>query len=202
MRPSPQTPIVLAGREITLELPVTVVAGTPFEVTWEAIEADLDYVTIVAADADEGSYESYFYTADGPTGTLVAPITEGVYEIRFVSGLDAATMAASEIAVTPLEITIDAPATVTAGADFEVSWTWPQRAGRLSDDRRSGGSRQRLPQLRLYHRGLTLDPRSSSRSRGLRDPLPVGSGSRRLLLSSDQSRVATGVPAARSRPTR
>jgi len=117
--------ITLAGRSITLELPVTVVAGTQFQVTWEAIDASRDYVTIVPADADEGSYASYFYTNSGATGTLVAPIEEGDYEIRYVSGLDDTTVAAFSMPVTPLEITLDAPATVAAGSEFDVGWTGP-----------------------------------------------------------------------------
>ena len=49
----------------------------------------------------------------------------GEFEIRFISGLDAATMAASSIEVAPLDITIEAPTEVAAGADFEVTWTGP-----------------------------------------------------------------------------
>ncbi|MGI8518789.1 MAG: hypothetical protein ACR2ME_10735 [Acidimicrobiia bacterium] len=123
------SPTSITGRVITLELPVTVVAGTAFEVSWEAIQASGDYITIVPADARGGTYEDYFYMEDGPTGTLIAPITEGDYEIRYVSGLDSATMAASAIAVSPLEITIDAPATIAPGSEFEVNWTGPDGPG-------------------------------------------------------------------------
>jgi Ca-activated chloride channel homolog len=122
-------PIVLVGREITLELPVQVAAGTEFEVSWEAIEAPGDYITIVPAASGEGTYESYFNTSDGPTGTLVAPMTDGEFEIRFVSGLDSATMAASTITVTPLDITLEAPPEVAAGSDFDVTWTGPNGPG-------------------------------------------------------------------------
>ena len=122
-------PIVVTGRVITLELPPVVAAGTQFEVSWEAIAAPGDYITIVPAASGEGTYESYFYMADGPTGMLVAPMTDGGFEIRYVSGLDAATMAASSIEVTPLEITLDAPAEVAAGSDFEVTWTGPNGPG-------------------------------------------------------------------------
>jgi Ca-activated chloride channel family protein len=119
------SPITLTGRSITLELPITVVAGTSFQVTWEAIDAPQDYITIVPEGADEGSYTSYFYTSEGSTGTLIAPIEEGDYEIRYVSGLDDTTVATSAMPVTPLEITIDAPSVVAAGSQFEVAWTGP-----------------------------------------------------------------------------
>jgi Ca-activated chloride channel family protein len=52
-------------------------------------------------------------------------MTDGEFEIRFVSGLDSATMAASTITVTPLEITLEAPPEVAAGSDFDVTWTGP-----------------------------------------------------------------------------
>ena len=122
-------PMVIVGRVITLELPVQVAAGTEFEVSWEAIEGPGDYITIVPTASREGTYESYFNIADGSTGTLVAPMTDGEFEIRFVSGLDAATMAASTITVTPLEITLEAPPEVAAGSDFEVAWTGPNGPG-------------------------------------------------------------------------
>jgi Ca-activated chloride channel family protein len=122
-------PIAVAGRVITLELPVTVAAGTEFEVSWEAIGAPGDYITIVPAASPDGSYESYFDITDGPTGTLVAPMAGGDFEIRYVSGLDSATMAASTITVTPLDITIEVPDAVAAGSDFEVTWTGPNGPG-------------------------------------------------------------------------
>ncbi|HUP14596.1 MAG TPA: hypothetical protein VM848_00860, partial [Acidimicrobiia bacterium] len=122
-------PIAVVGRVITLELPVQVAAGTEFDVSWEAIEAPGDYITIVPAASSEGTYESYFNISDGPTGTLVAPMADGEFEIRFVSGLDSATLAASTITVTPLAITLEAPPEVAAGSDFDVTWTGPNGPG-------------------------------------------------------------------------
>lgn len=122
-------PIVVIGREITLELPVEVAAGTEFEVSWEAIGAPGDYITIVPAASREGTYESYFDITDGPTGALVAPMADGEFEIRYVSGLDSVTMAASTITVTPLDITLEAPPEVAAGSDFDVTWTGPDGPG-------------------------------------------------------------------------
>ncbi|HKY48539.1 MAG TPA: hypothetical protein VJQ79_11210, partial [Acidimicrobiia bacterium] len=58
-----------------------------------------------------------------------APMTDGEFEVRFVSGLDSATMAASTISVTPLEITLEAPPEVAAGSAFEVTWSGPNGPG-------------------------------------------------------------------------
>jgi Ca-activated chloride channel family protein len=118
-------PIAIADREITLDPPQEVAAGTSFEVSWTALEAQGDYVSIVPVDSALGTLASYFYLTVGPTGTLIAPMTDGDFEIRFVSGFNQATMAASPITVTPLEITIEAPSEVSAGSSFQVDWTGP-----------------------------------------------------------------------------
>ena len=122
-------PITVAGRMVTLEVPVEVDAGTEFEVSWDAIPADGDFLTIVPASSPVGTYASYFYTTEGSTGPLVAPMNEGEFEVRYVSGLDGATMAATPIEVAALEITIEAPAEVAPGSQFEVSWTGPNGPG-------------------------------------------------------------------------
>jgi Ca-activated chloride channel family protein len=122
--------LTVVARVITLEFSAEVDAGTEFDVTWTGIEARGDYITIVPAASPEGTYDQqYFYTADGPTGTLIAPMAEGDFEIRFASGLDGATMAASSIVIIPFDITLEAPAEVTAGSEFEVTWTGPNGPG-------------------------------------------------------------------------
>jgi Ca-activated chloride channel family protein len=119
------TELIVTPYEITLELPVEVEAGTEFEVSWTGPDGPGDYITIVDAGAAEGTYTSYFDTATGANGTLIAPIEAGEYEIRYVSGSESATMASSTITVTPSAVTLEAPTEVEAGADFEVTWTGP-----------------------------------------------------------------------------
>lgn len=125
------SPLVVTPYEITLEAPPEVEAGTEFEVTWTKSGGDGpdDYVTVVAAGAAEGTYEDYFYTRDGATGTLPAPIEAGDFEVRYVNGAEGKTLASMEIVVTPYEITLEAPAEVEAGAEFEVVWTGPDGQG-------------------------------------------------------------------------
>lgn len=105
--------------------PAEVEAGTTFEVAWAGPNGPGDYVTIVAADATTWTGESYFYTASANPGTLVAPIEVGTYVLWYVTGSDSATMATRPIKVTPYTVTLDAPATVQRGAQFEVTWTGP-----------------------------------------------------------------------------
>jgi Ca-activated chloride channel family protein len=117
--------VEVVATEIILELPGEVEAGTEFQVSWSGPDGPDDYVTIVPVGAAEGTYDSYFYTREGPTGTLIAPVAAGDYEIRYVNGSEAATLAAAAITVSPSAITLEAPAEVEAGSEFEVTWSGP-----------------------------------------------------------------------------
>jgi Ca-activated chloride channel family protein len=105
--------------------PDEVEAGTEFEVSWNGPDGPGDYVTIVAEGADRWTNEPYFYTTVGDTGTLIAPVEDGDYELWYVAGADDTVFATRPITVTPYEVTLDAPDQVAAGADFDVTWTGP-----------------------------------------------------------------------------
>jgi Ca-activated chloride channel homolog len=105
--------------------PDSVAAGSPFMVTWNGPNGPNDYVTIVAAGTAKWTDEPYFYTHTSNPGPLVAPVTPGAYELWYVTGSDSKTMAKRPITVTPLVITLKAPASVPKGSQFEVEWTGP-----------------------------------------------------------------------------
>ena len=117
--------ITVTDVSITLEAPMEVEAGTVFEVTWSGPDGPSDYITVVPVGSAEAAYESYFNTASGDTGTLVASIEPGDYELRYMNGAGAATMATRPIVVAPFEITLEAPPEVEAGSEFSVTWTGP-----------------------------------------------------------------------------
>lgn len=118
-------PLTVVAATVGLEAPSEVGAGTVFEVSWVGPDGPGDYVTIVPAGAAEGVYESYFDTSTGSTGSLVAPLEDGDYEVRYVNGSESATLAAVAVTVTPLAVTLVAPPEVDAGAEFQVTWTGP-----------------------------------------------------------------------------
>ncbi len=124
---SATVPLTVTASAVTLEAPAEVEAGAEFSVTWAKVGGDGpdDYVTIVPAGAAEGTYEQYFYTRDGATGTLIGPAEAGEFEIRYVNGAEGKTLASMSIVVTPAAITLEAPAQVAPGAEFEVTWTGP-----------------------------------------------------------------------------
>jgi Ca-activated chloride channel family protein len=123
--PAARQPITVTAFAGTLEAPAQVAAGSPFEVAWTGPNGPSDYVTIVAVGATRWTNEHYFYTANGSPGELIAPIKTGAHEVWYVTGQDPTPQVRRPITVTPFEITLEAPATVSAGADFQVTWTGP-----------------------------------------------------------------------------
>jgi Ca-activated chloride channel family protein len=121
-------PITVTPFEGALQAPAEVMANTQFEVSWTGPDGPGDYVTIVAEGATGWTHESYFYTSVGPTGTLLAPVEPGAYEIWYVAA-DETVFASRPITVTPVEITLEAPTAVDAGADIQVTWTGPDGPG-------------------------------------------------------------------------
>jgi Ca-activated chloride channel homolog len=126
------TATIAARRAITvtpfqgaLAGPDSVAAGSPFMVTWTGPNGPNDYVTIVAVGTAKWTNEPYFYTHTANPGQLVAPTTAGAFELWYVTGSDGKAMAKRPITVTPLVITLKAPASVAKGTQFEVEWTGP-----------------------------------------------------------------------------
>jgi len=118
-------PFTVAPFQGSLEAAATVAAGTSFNVTWTGPDGPRDYVTIVAAGVAKWTTEPYFYTSVGSSGALIAPMTAGDFELLYVTGASDSTMVRRPITVTPLQITLQAPATVTKGSTFTVTWTGP-----------------------------------------------------------------------------
>ena len=63
----------LATPEVTLTAPEQVTTGASFTVSWSTSIHPRDYITIVPAGADEGSYAHYVRAGDDSEGQLVAP---------------------------------------------------------------------------------------------------------------------------------
>ena len=117
--------ISVVEAEIALEAPTEIEAGQPFEVKWLGPNGDRDYVTIVAADAQDGAYKSYQYTRNGSPMRLHASINSGPHEIRYQSDRTPGVFARRPVFVRPAEIVIDAPDNIRGGSPFEVQWQGP-----------------------------------------------------------------------------
>ncbi len=118
-------PVTLVGVAATLDAPVEVNAGARFEVAWEGPDNPNDYITIVEAGAPEGSHHSYDYTRKGSPAKIVAPDGLGAYEIRYVMGKSKRTLASRPVTLVAVAASLESPAEVAAGADFQVAWSGP-----------------------------------------------------------------------------
>jgi Ca-activated chloride channel family protein len=109
--------------EIDLEAPATVLTGASFTVSWSPSVHPQDYVTIVPAGANEGSYTNYQRVREDTENSLIAPADPGLYEVRYVLNEGARTLASTPVEVVEVEIAVSAPKAVTTGASFPVSWS-------------------------------------------------------------------------------
>lgn len=122
-------PITVTEFVGTLSAPDSVEGGTVFSVEWTGPNGPGDYITIVAAGATQWTDEDYFYTTEGSPGSLTAPVTAGNYELWYVSGTDDQVQVRRAIVVIAPSVTLEAPASIAAGADFDVTWTGPNGPG-------------------------------------------------------------------------
>jgi Ca-activated chloride channel family protein len=81
-----ELPITVTEVIVSLEAPDQVEPGASFDVEWAGPDGPTDYITIVAAGAQEGSYLDWAYTTEGNPLSILAPTEPGDYEVRYVSG--------------------------------------------------------------------------------------------------------------------
>ncbi len=116
-------PLEVIAPQVTLEVPETAQTGESFKIAWTGTVAGQDYITIVPAGADEGTYGNYINVRDDNEGRLKAPAETGLYEVRYVLREGNKTLASTPIEIVAASVTISGPETVTTGARFDISWT-------------------------------------------------------------------------------
>lgn len=117
-------PYTVTPASATIEAPGEVGAGAAFAITWTGPNAHDDWLTIIAPDAAASTYASYV-TADTPSpAKLNAPLAPGNYEVRYVAaGVNVLTR--KPIVVKAVGASITGPASVAAGAAFQIEWQGP-----------------------------------------------------------------------------
>jgi len=75
-------------------------------------------------DGPEDDYAACILAESGGPVTLAAPIVPGAYDIRYISNLGK-ILSRSTLEVFEVLATLDGPAEVSAGEEFEVTWTGP-----------------------------------------------------------------------------
>lgn len=122
-----RAPLTIVDATATLEAPAAVGAGEDFSVTWTGPDNAREFIALVKADAAEGTYNGpYKYTREGSPLTLRAPDAPGDYELRYLmANTPYRTLGRLPVKVTSSAASIAAPASVAAGAPFEVRWEGP-----------------------------------------------------------------------------
>lgn len=122
--------LTVTDTSATLTAPDEVEAGATFEVRWTGPDNVRDFISIVAADAAEGTYESgYRYTNQGAVLKFTAPDQGGAYELRYMMAESPfRTLGRKAFTVKGTEASITAPAEVSAGAAFTFTWSGPDNA--------------------------------------------------------------------------
>jgi Ca-activated chloride channel family protein len=94
-------------------------------VTFTGPNAAEDWVGLAKAGADVSTYEAgaWAYANNGSPARLRLPADPGLYEVRYVSGLDPRILAARKVEVSPATATVKAPERGMAGTTIQVAFT-------------------------------------------------------------------------------
>ena len=117
------------SQSATIVAPATAPIGSTIEVGWSGPDAQNDYVGIGAADAEGGSrWQNYAYTRDGNPAELLMPPTPGEHVIAYFLGEGREEIGQTSITLTPVEVSITAPASAALGETIEIGWVGPNYA--------------------------------------------------------------------------
>jgi hypothetical protein len=109
----------------SLTAPSTATAGSTISLNAVGTGDPREFVTIVPKGTREGGYQGYVYVTKSDL-KLAMPATPGDYELRLCEAAGPyKTILSRPIKLTAVNASVSAPATVAAGAPFEVKWTGP-----------------------------------------------------------------------------
>jgi len=116
-------PFAVTAIDATIDAPPAGVAGSDVHITWAGPNNSGDWLTVVKPDAGVQSYNDYV-DAGGSDRVLELPVEAGDYELRYVQA-GKKILVRRPITVTAATAEITAPASVAAGATFEIAWVGP-----------------------------------------------------------------------------
>jgi hypothetical protein len=152
-----------SAQEYALQAPDRAHSRQSIDVTWTAPQQTGGLLEI-RADIERSSNASYAYTHDNPQ-SIMAPEAPGDYHIVYV--YEREVRASQPLNVFVPEATLEVPAQVLAGADFEVAWTGPDsRSDNLVFAERDG------PPIRGSSYAYVANSRDGRA--GLRAPMDAG----------------------------
>ena len=123
------TPVEVVEAKVVLNGPSMARAQTPLRINWSMAIHPQDYITIVPAGADEGTYQDYIRVRDNLEGDFDAPAEPGLYEIRYVLQEGARTVSSLMLEVVGADAPLDdgaglvLPSQARPGETINVSWS-------------------------------------------------------------------------------
>ena len=109
----------------TVAAAATALAGSNIDVDWKGPGEDRDYVSVHTPGED--AYINYSYVEGGTPTSLQMPMIPGQYEIRYYD-TDSRALTATQIEVTPVDVSLAPPAEAEVGGPVPIEWTGPDYA--------------------------------------------------------------------------
>ena len=120
-----RSPLTVESTGAVLEAASNAVAGSQLEVRWTGPGNKDDYITIVPAGSEEGTYQTYTYTREGSPLKVEVPMETGDWEVRYVAHRGKRTLARTSLTVESVGAELEAASSAVAGSQLEVRWTGP-----------------------------------------------------------------------------
>jgi Ca-activated chloride channel family protein len=110
--------------------PAEAAVGSVVEIGWEGPDYTDDYIGIGKVGTSGGaSWENFTYTREGNPLSLQMPGETGEYLITYFVHQDRTPLVQVPITLTPVEVTLNAPAQAETGSTVDVAWTGPGTDG-------------------------------------------------------------------------
>lgn len=126
------TPITIVDSKASVSGPSQAVGGSTIDVRWEGPAEDWqdDYVSIIQPGAEKYNRDSWTkLTKHDEPVSIEVPNIDGEYEIAYFLQPGQRAIARQPITITRAPASIDAPASVKVGEDFEVAFSGPGYKG-------------------------------------------------------------------------
>lgn len=122
-----RTPIEIKQAEITLNTPSEVTVGNLIRVEWTGPANKGDFITLVNQSAADDFYQRPAHVSRGkPTVEILAPMTPGEMEIRYLAGANRATLGRTSITLIKARVGIEPPDSIFTNQTITIDWTGPQ----------------------------------------------------------------------------
>ncbi|VAW81606.1 hypothetical protein MNBD_GAMMA12-692 [hydrothermal vent metagenome] len=114
--------VVALPAKVTLESPETVVAGVPFQISWQAPVNQYDRIRILSIEKPDKSL-AHIYAGSYPksNATMIAPRQSGSYVLQYISS-DKSILAHRVFRVTAAKVNLMTGTEVVAGQFLRVKW--------------------------------------------------------------------------------